>query len=98
MPELPEIETIRRGLERDTVGRRGKSIEVPVAKAVHRNGSRKAFQAQPEGTQIKGVGRRGLGPVFTLGNRALRVDDVGSTRYMRRPTPTDERRNDAHVI
>ena len=27
MPELPEIETIRRGLERETVGRRVKSVE-----------------------------------------------------------------------
>ncbi|MGH3308846.1 MAG: DNA-formamidopyrimidine glycosylase family protein, partial [Nocardioides sp.] len=44
MPELPEIETFRRGLERETVGRRVKSVEVPVAKTVHRNGSRKAFQ------------------------------------------------------
>ena len=52
MPELPEIETIRRGLERETVGRRVKSVEVPVAKAVHRNGSRKAFQARLEGAKI----------------------------------------------
>ena len=38
MPELPEIETLRRGLERETVGRRVKSVDVPAAKAVHRNG------------------------------------------------------------
>ena len=68
MPELPEIETIRRGLERETVGRRVKSVEVPIAKAVHRNGSRKAFQARLEGVKMKGVDRRGSLLVFTLDN------------------------------
>ena len=98
MPELPEIETIRRGLERDTVGRRVKSIEVPVAKAVHRNGSRKAFQAQLEGTKIKGVDRRGLLLVFTLDNSQLLVVDVGATGYLRRATAKDEVPKDTQVI
>lgn len=98
MPELPEIETIRRGLERDTVGRRVKSVEVPVAKAVHRNGSRKAFQAQLEGTKIKGVDRRGLLLVFTLDNSQLLVIDVGATGYLRRASAKDEVAKDTQVI
>ena len=51
MPELPEIETVRRGLERETVGRRVKSAEVSDTKAVRRNGTKKAFESRLEGAK-----------------------------------------------
>jgi formamidopyrimidine-DNA glycosylase len=98
MPELPEIETIRRGLERDTVGRRVKSVEVPVAKAVHRNGSRKAFQARLEGVKFKGVDRRGSLLVFTLDSGELLVVDIGTTGQLLRTTPKDEPSKDTQII
>jgi len=98
MPELPEIETIRRGLERETVGRRVKSVEVPVAKAVHRNGSRKAFQARLEGMKLKSVDRRGSLLVFTLDNGELLVVDIGSSGQLLRTTPKDEVAKDTQVI
>jgi formamidopyrimidine-DNA glycosylase len=98
MPELPEIETIRRGLERDTVGRRIKSTEVPAAKAVHRNGSRKAFQARLEGVKIKGVDRRGSLLVFTLDSGELLVVDIGSSGQLLRTTPKDETTKDTQIV
>lgn len=98
MPELPEIETLRRGLERETVGRRIKSVDVPVAKAVHRNGSRKAFQARLEGVKIKGVDRRGSLLVFTLDSGELLVVDIGSTGRLLRTTPKDEAAKDTQVV
>jgi formamidopyrimidine-DNA glycosylase len=98
MPELPEIETIRRGLERDTVGRRVKSVDVPVAKAVHRNGARKQFQTRLEGAKIKGVDRRGSLLVFTLDNGELLVVDIGVTGQLLRTTPKDEVSKDTQVV
>lgn len=98
MPELPEIETLRRGLERETVGRRVKSVDVPVAKAVHRNGSRKAFQARLEGVKIKGVDRRGSLLVFTLDSGELLVVDIGSTGQLLRTSPKDEAPKDTQVV
>ncbi len=98
MPELPEIETIRRGLERETVGRRVKSVEVPVAKAVHRNGSRKAFQARLEGVKIKGVDRRGSLLVFTLDSGELLVIDIGTSGQLLRTAPKDEMSKDTQVV
>ena len=98
MPELPEIETIRRGLERDTVGRRVKSVDVPIAKAVHRNGSRKAFQARLDGVKLKSVDRRGSLLVFTLDSGELLVVDIGSSGQLLRTAPKDEVAKDTQVI
>jgi formamidopyrimidine-DNA glycosylase len=98
MPELPEIETLRRGLERETVGRRIKSVDVPVAKAVHRNGSRKAFQARLEGAKIKSVDRRGSLLVFTLDSGELLVVDIGTTGRLLRAAPKDDVAKDTQVV
>lgn len=98
MSELPEIETLRRGLERETVGRRVKSVEVPVAKAVHRNGSRKAFQSRLEGVKMKSVDRRGSLIVFVLDSGELLVIDIGSSGQLLRTTPKDEVSKDTQVV
>ena len=98
MPELPELETLRRGLEREAVGRRVKSAEVPVAKAVHRNGSRKAFQARVEGTKIKSVDRRSSLLVFTLDSGDLLVVDIGPTGQLRRAAPKDDAPKDTLLV
>ena len=90
MPELPEIETLRRGLERETVGRRVKSVDVVVAKATNRNGSRKAFQARLEGAKIRNVDRRGSLLVQALDTGELLVFDVGETGRLLRAAPKDE--------
>ena len=98
MPELPEIETLRRGLERETVGRRVKSVDVPAAKAVHRNGSRKALQARLEGVKMKSVDRRGSLLVFTLDSGELLVIDIGVTGRLLRAAPKDEVAKDTQIV
>ena len=59
MIELPEIETIRRDLERDCVGKKVKSIEVRKAKTV--GGTKSKTQIEKEFLQVKveSVGRIG---------------------------------------
>jgi formamidopyrimidine-DNA glycosylase len=89
MPELPEIETVRRGLERETVGRRVKTAEVKVAKLVRRNGSKKAFQSKIEGTKIKGVDRRGSLLVTNLDSGDVLVFDLGGGGRLLRAAPKD---------
>jgi formamidopyrimidine-DNA glycosylase len=90
LPELPEIETVRRGLERETVGRRVKSADVVVTKATNRNGSRRAFQARLEGAKIRNVDRRGSLLVQALDTGELLVFDVGETGNLLRATPKDD--------
>ncbi|MGH9210391.1 MAG: bifunctional DNA-formamidopyrimidine glycosylase/DNA-(apurinic or apyrimidinic site) lyase [Acidimicrobiales bacterium] len=89
MPELPEIETVRRGLERETVGRRVKTADVRVAKLVSRNGGKKAFQSRLEGTKIKGVDRRGSLLVTNLDSGELLVFDLGDSGRLLRTAPKD---------
>ena len=58
MPELPEVETVRRGLERFAVGRRVDSVEVGRERTVRRT-SREAVIHGLTGTTITAANRRG---------------------------------------
>ena len=58
MPELPEVETIRRELEREAVGKKVKAVEVHGTRTVRRQ-TKKAFAAKLDGAKITAVDRRG---------------------------------------
>lgn len=58
MPELPEVETLRRGLEKDVVGRRVVSAEI-VNQKVLKGQSEAEFRERTVGKCIVGAGRRG---------------------------------------
>jgi formamidopyrimidine-DNA glycosylase len=58
VPELPEVETVRRGLERFVVGRRIDRVEVGRARTVRRTSPR-ALVDGLTGTQVLSAGRRG---------------------------------------
>ena len=58
MPELPELELLRRELERDVGDRRVKAVEIPVA-AIAKHPARKAMAAALDGVKLSGVTRRG---------------------------------------
>ena len=59
MPELPEVETIRRDLQGEVVGRKIKSVEVRNGRTVRRHPSAKNFRARLEGRTIKSIDRAG---------------------------------------
>lgn len=60
MPELPEVETVRRGLARQVAGRRIRSVEVLHPRAVRRHVAGEAdFAAALAGRVVSGVHRRG---------------------------------------
>jgi len=58
LPELPEVETIRRGLEREVVGKRVKTVQVTGTRTIRRQ-TKKVFISKLEGAKINGVERRG---------------------------------------
>ena len=58
MPELPEVETVRRGLDRHLVGRRIDAVEVGRERTVRRT-SREALIHGLTGTVVESAGRRG---------------------------------------
>ena len=67
MPELPEVETLRRGLEKHLVGRMIVEVRVQVAKMI--KGTIRepdVFKDSLQGTKILSVGRRGKHLINTL--------------------------------
>lgn len=83
MLELPEIETIRRDLEREVSGKRIKTVEVLVPKVLS-GVTKKAFVERLEGAKIDGVSRRGLLVVARLDTGDLLVSDLGGSGQLLR--------------
>ena len=59
MPELPEVETVRRDLEKEAVGKKIKTVEVKGLRSIRRHPNKKAFVSALEGRKITSVTRRG---------------------------------------
>lgn len=58
MPELPEVETIRRELEREVVGKKIKTVEITGKRSIRRQ-TPAEFKAKLEGAKISGAQRKG---------------------------------------
>jgi formamidopyrimidine-DNA glycosylase len=59
MPELPEVETIKRDLEKEVVGKKIKAVEVTGMRSIRRHANRKQFISRLEGRKITGIDRKG---------------------------------------
>jgi formamidopyrimidine-DNA glycosylase len=78
MPELPEIETLRRDLDKEVVGRKVKSVEVLGTKVIPRHKTKKPFQERLEGAKIDGISRKGMWLLLRLGDDVLALN-MGTT-------------------
>lgn len=87
MAELPELETVRRELEKESVGKRFRAPEVTGTKVVRHNGSKKAFQSRIEGAKVKSVERKGRLLVGNLDNSELLVIDLGDSGRLEKVAP-----------
>lgn len=83
MLELPEVETIRRDLEREVAGRRVKAVEVTGSRQL-RHGSKKTFVERLTGAKIETVIRRGLLLTLRLDGGDLLVVDLGASGQLLR--------------
>lgn len=98
MPELPEVETIRRGLEREVVGKRIKSVEVTGLRSIRRHKSKKDFIGHLEGAKVKSVKRRGKYLVLNLDTAEVLVIHLGMSGQLRRAQPKDAVAKHTHVV
>ena len=87
MAELPELETVRRELEKEAVGKRFKAPEVTGAKVTRHNGNKKVFQARLEGAKVKSIDRKGRHLVGNLDNGELLVIDLGPSGRLEKVAP-----------
>ena len=90
MAELPEIETLRREIERDVVGKRIKMVEVTEKRVVSRHPTTKDFVERAEGTKIVGTSRVGSLLLFELDSEASMVADIAKGGNLVRAAAKDE--------
>jgi len=86
----PEIETIRRDLDRELSGLRIKSIEVMDSGVTKRSGGAKKFVGRLEKVKITNVRRRGLYLIMSLDSDDVMVAQLGSGGQMRRHANRDD--------
>lgn len=89
MPELPEVEVVRRGLESHLVGRRILDVDVLHPRPVRNNpGGADVFAAMLRGSIVDGARRRGKYLWLTLGQDAL-LCHLGMSGQFRVAGPAD---------
>ena len=99
MPELPEVEVVRRDLEREIVGKRVKSVEVDGMRSVRRHHNRKQFINRLEGMKFTGVERRGKYLLCRLEGGDVLVIHLGmSGQLLRTKTAREAKAKHTHVI
>jgi formamidopyrimidine-DNA glycosylase len=104
MPELPEVEVIRRDLEKEVVGREIRSVEVRNTKnamrVIRRHRRRRDLEDPLAGTTVTAVDRRGKYLVFHLDadqDLAL-VVHLGMSGQLLQSAPSAGYQNHTHVV
>ena len=102
MPELPEIEVLRRDLEKEVVSRRIKDVEIRpgsnAMKIIRRHGRRKEFQDMLEGAKVDRVDRVGKLLTLELDNGQVLVFDLGESGNLVKTSASDEVVTHTHLV
>ncbi|MFP4634654.1 MAG: Fpg/Nei family DNA glycosylase [Nitriliruptoraceae bacterium] len=99
MLELPEVEVLRKDLEKEVVGKRVKSVTVETASIVrplHRN--RPEFVKALEGRKIENVRRRGSVLFLELDEGMTWVLDPGEGGSLHKETASQAAGDDTHLV
>jgi formamidopyrimidine-DNA glycosylase len=97
MPELPEVETLRRDLEREVVGKRVKQVEVSGMRSIRRHPNKKHFSGKLEGHKITGIDRRGKYLLLTLDDGDILVAHLGMSGQLLRTKGGAREKPDKHT-
>lgn len=99
MPELPEVETIRRDLEKEVVGKRIKRVEVTGKRSVRRHASPAEFTSRLDGRKITGVDRKGKYLIIRLDDAEVLVIHLGmSGQLLRAKSAREPVERHTHVV
>lgn len=102
MPELPEIEVLKRDLEKEVMGRRMKDVVVRpgsnAMKVIPRHSKRKELQDLLEGAKIDGVQRAGRRLLLTLDNDHTMVIALGPEGQLIKTSVSDEILPHTHLV
>jgi formamidopyrimidine-DNA glycosylase len=98
MPELPEVESIRRHLEPVMAGRRVREVEVGHPRMLRRQPVPGDFAARLRGRRIEAVGRHGKFLVTSLGGDLSWITHLGMSGRITLAAPGDAREPHTHVV
>jgi formamidopyrimidine-DNA glycosylase len=102
MPELPEVEVIRRDLEKEVVGRQIRSVEVRNTKnamrVIRRHRKRRELEEPLTGTRVTGIERRGKYLVFHLDSDLALVVHLGMSGQLLQTSRSEGIQNHTHVV
>lgn len=98
MPELPEVEIIRKDLDRDVVGKKIKDVDVRLPRIVRRHKNKKEFGSRLLGRTIAKVERRGKYILLRLDNGDVLVMHLGMSGHVERTTGRKALDKHTHVI
>jgi formamidopyrimidine-DNA glycosylase len=97
MPELPEVETLRRDLEKEVVGKRIKQVDVSGMRSIRRHPNKKHFAGKLEGRKITGVNRRGKYLLVKLEGGDILVVHLGMSGQLLRSKGSAKEKPDKHT-
>ncbi len=98
MLELPEVEVLRKDLEKEVVGKRVKDVDVRTAgivRPLHRN--RPDFVTALEGRKVEGARRRGSTILLDLDQDKTWIIDPGEGGSLHRETASETPGGDTHL-
>jgi formamidopyrimidine-DNA glycosylase len=98
MPELPEVESIRLGLESDLAGRRIQSVVVSHPRMLRRQHRPDDFAERLAGRRVVSLGRRGKFLEFPLSGDMIWVTHLGMSGRIRTAGPDEEMEPHTHVV
>ena len=100
MPELPEVETLRRDLEKEVTGKRVKTVEVTGMRSIRRHPNKKHFIGKIEGRKLASVHRRGKYLLVGLEGGDILVVHLGMSGQLLRAKggPKDPPPKHTHII
>src|SRR6266571_3420781 len=102
VPELPEVEVIRRDLEKEVVGRQICAVEVRntrnAMRVIRRHAKRRELEEPLTGAKVMGVDRRGKYLVFHLDGDLALVIHLGMSGQLVQTAAEAGMQNHTHVV
>ena len=99
MPELPEVETIRRDLDKEIVGKKIKEVEATGLRTIRRHKNKKDFVSKLEGRKVTGIIRKGKNLLVKLDGGDVLVIHLGmSGQLLRAKGPKEPLAKHTHVV
>lgn len=98
MPELPEVETIRRDVEKGFVGKRIKSVDVTGVRSIRRHADVAQFATQVEGHKLVRTQRRGKYLLLYLDNGSAIVVHLGMSGQLLHADAKEPKPKHTHVV